>query len=645
MNSGPSETRNLPFGDDNICEHALTLLLRQPAKARSGEIHLDIGRRLGRIAERVQSELNRTYVGVGGSAGDVESLYARGFEAHAARLEGRDLTLQQLKQAVGGRMVGSITFLDAIGQALDGDEILRAIAELARDNNLAPVVVSAPNVAHRDIGAKLALGRWDYPAAGPLDHTHLKLFDQKRLTAALEKAGLRIVDRYDVVEVESDQHFPADHPALTRGTSLNQLLFATAELSNPNATVAQFVCLCQPGKELVSETYATQKHAQQPLISVVVRTQGGRPHTLAEVLTCLCGQVDTDFEVVVVGHRLDEAGLKSVKQTIDDTPKWLRDKIRLVRLEDGGRSRPLNVGFANARGRYIGIVDDDDIPMGNWVETFRELDRQNPGRVLRAVTVQQDVVNVHVNGRLGLRASGPPSRLYPSEFDIFDHMVDNRSPNTTIAFPRGAFHDLGIRFDESVDTAEDWDFLMRVLAVCGVASSPAITGVYRWWLGNVSSRSLHPPEQWRINYDYICRKLDETPFILARGQISNLRRRMASFGPGGGPSPVRADRGPPPGQLHTADDGIFWGDALARDLIPDLAKPLRAGVRARILLIRLKYWIYIASRGRRRKYRSRIQAYRQLMARLPDPPKRDSFSGFFRHTFAKPWRQKKGADS
>jgi glycosyltransferase involved in cell wall biosynthesis len=642
MNSEPSETYDLPFGADNVYEHALTLLLRHPAKAKNGEIHLDIGCSLGRIAEKVQSELNRTYVGVGGSGGSLGNPYARGFETHTVRLEGRDFTLQRLKQAVGARMVGSITFLDTIGRVLDGDEILRAIAELAREH-LAPVVMSAPNVAHRDIGAKLAFGRWDYPATGQLDHTHLVVFDQKRLTAALEKAGLHTVDRYDVIEV--DQHFPADHPALTRGTSLNQLLFATAELSNPNATVTQFVCLCQPGKELVRETCATQKHAQQPLISVIVRTQGGRPHTLAEVLTCLCGQVDTDFEVVVVGHRLDEAGVKSVEQTIDDTPTWLRDKIRLVRLEDGGRSRPLNVGFANARGRYIGVVDDDDIPMGNWVETFRELDSRNPGRVLRAVTVQQDVVNVHVNGRLGLRASGPLSRVYPSEFDIFDHMVDNRSPNTTIAFPRGAFHDLGIRFDESVDTAEDWDFLMRVVAVCGVASSPAISGVYRWWLENVGSRSLHPPEQWRRNYEHICRKLDETPFILARGQISNLRRLMNSLGPGGGLSPISAKRGPPPGQLQTADDGIFWGDALAKDLIPDLARPLRAGVRARILLIRMKYWMHIVSRRRRRKYRSRIQAYRQLMARLPDRRRCESFPRFFGHTFAKPWRQKRGADS
>jgi glycosyltransferase involved in cell wall biosynthesis len=322
-----------------------------------------------------------------------------------------------------------------------------------------------------------------------------------------------------------------------------------------------------------------------------------------------------------VGHRLDEAGVGGVKRAIDDTPKWLRDKIRLVRLEDGGRSRPLNVGFANARGRYIAIVDDDDIPMGNWVETFRELDSQTPGRVLRAVTVQQNVINVHINGRLGLRASGPPSRLYPSEFDIFDHFLDNRSPNTTIAFPRGAFHDLGIRFDESLETAEDWDFLMRVVAVCGVTSSPAISGIYRWWLENESSRSLHPPEQWRKNYERICRKLDQTPFILARGQISNLRRRINSLGSGGAPSPVDASQGRPPGQLHSAEDGIFWGEALARDLIPDLAKPLRTGVRARILLFRLKYWLHIASRRRRRKYRSRIQAYRQLMAHLPDPRK------------------------
>ena len=579
-----------PVYPDNKYGHALDLLVRRAARAKDGRIHLDIGCGYGRIAERVQSELNRAYVGVDGSADGFESLSERGFESHLVQLEGRETTLDRLKHVVGNRKVGSITFLDVIEHVLDGDGIMQAIAELAREH-LAFVVVSTPNIAHRDIGAKLAFGRWDYTDAGILDHTHTRLYDQKLLGAVLENAGLHVVDRYDVLEAESDQHFPEDHPVLARGTSLNQLLFSASTLSNPHATVNQFVWLCLPGDQSDRATYVTERRETRPLVSAIIRTQGRRLHTLSEVLTCLCGQSDDDFDVVVVGHRLDAPGLKAVERVIDDMPEWLRVKIRLVKVQDGGRARPLNVGFENAQGRYIAILDDDDIPKGNWVETFRKLDQLNPGRVLRSACVRQDVVNVRVNGRTGLRASGPLVRTYAAEFDLFDHFIENRSPPISLAFPRGAFHDLGIRFDETLETTEDWDFLMRVAAVCGVASSSTIAGIYRWWTTDESSRTVHPLEEWRQNYNVILRKLDSAPFILPKGEIGNIRRLMNALAAAGNATNA------PSGQTP---------------LSAEQANAMRGAVRTHTLVLRAKYWFWIASRKRRRRYRSRIRALREL---------------------------------
>ncbi len=82
---------------------------------------------------------------------------------HVVVMEGRLETLRRLEEVIAGRPVGSISVLDAIEHFADGDEVLQAIAEIAR-KNLALVVVSVPNVTHRDIGAKLAFGRWNYTA-------------------------------------------------------------------------------------------------------------------------------------------------------------------------------------------------------------------------------------------------------------------------------------------------------------------------------------------------------------------------------------------------------------------------------------------------------------------------------------------------
>ncbi len=180
----------------------------------------------------------------------------------------------------------------------------------------------------------------------------------------------------------------------------------------------------------------------------------------------------------------------------------------------------------------MAILDDDDIPFGNWIEEYRKLDASSPGSVLRATSVRQDVGNVEIHKRKGLRAKGSPERIYPSKFNFLNHfLVGNYSPNNTLAFPRGAFHDLGLRFDESLSTTEDWDYLLRVAAYCGVASSPVITGVYRWWVNHDSSRTQHSSEEWQRNYEAILRKQDESHFIVPKGGLAEIRKLVSSFRP------------------------------------------------------------------------------------------------------------------
>lgn len=619
MTSQQAGAYDFPFEADNVYGHALNLLLRRKCAPRPGEVHLDIGCGYGAIAEKIQSDLGRVYVGVDGSGYGVASLAERGFEAHKLWLNGRNETLRGLHEIIAGRTVASITFLDTIEHVVDGDEIVQAIADVAREH-LAQVVISAPNITHRDIGAKLAFGRWDYTATGLLDYTHLRLFDQSLLQAVLEKAGLLVVDRHDVIQPDSDQHFPSTYPALAAGTPLNGLLFEAARQSNPFLEVNQFVWLCAPSRETDIQTFTTVRDEPRPLVSAIIRTQGRRLHTLVESLTCLSSQTDTDFEVIVVGHKLDFDRFKAVERVIEDTPEWLRRKIRLVRVEDGGRSRPLNVGFAAASGRYIAILDDDDIPFGNWVEEYRKLDARSPGSVLRGVAVRQDVTNVAVNDRTGLRAEGAPERLYPSEFDFLEHLVENKSPPIALAFPRGAFHDLGLRFDESLDTTEDWDFLLRVSAYCGVASSPTITGVYRWWVGHESSRTVHTLDEWRANYEAILRKQDQSYFIVPKGGLGDIRRLLKNQQHN---SSGRGNQGLGPDisasddlvyQLTSVDDAIYWGQKLAGKLPKDLARALRKGLRRKCLGLKLQYYLSILKKKRRRQLRSKRKIYTRFLA-------------------------------
>jgi len=268
------------------------------------------------------------------------------------------------------------------------------------------------------------------------------------------------------------------------------------------------------------EAYA--RSDSSPFLSIITRTQGRRQHTLVEVLTCLTAQTDTDFELLILGHRLDAEGRAVVDRAIADTPGWMRDRIRQIDVNDGNRTRPLNVGFEAVLGEYIAVLDDDDAVFGHWVETFHELARSNTGCVLRTMAVLQSVDTVTVREAPGLRAEGSPEAFYPARFDFFDHMLENRSPPVSVAIPRQAFHDMGVRYDETLTTTEDWDFLMRCISVSGIGNAPEITSIYRWWGVGESSRTVHQKDEWVANHHKIWDKWNAGPFGMPAGNVRPL---------------------------------------------------------------------------------------------------------------------------
>jgi 2-polyprenyl-3-methyl-5-hydroxy-6-metoxy-1,4-benzoquinol methylase len=529
MSQQAADVYDNAFYDNNVYGHALSLLSKHRVRSRAGEVHVDLGCGYGRIAEPLTAELGLTYIGVDADEGGLASLRQRGFEAHQLCLGEEEKTFEALRGILDGRTIASMTMLDTLEHLVDGDAVLRVINRLAAQYT-ALVVISVPNVAHSDIGFKLALGRWDYTEVGLLDHTHRRLFGSEMLGRVFRSTGLYPVDTNDVRSTVSDQHFPADHPALARGSELHSYLAYLREGSGRGADVNQFVWLCAAGRSSVAESFLRPATApQRPFLSAVMRTQGRRMHTLTEALTALAGQTDTDFEVIVVGHRLALDEQKAVERAIEDCPEWLRAKSRLVLVHSGNRTRPLNEGFAVAAGRYIAILDDDDMPFGHWVETFRALDRESPGRLLRAVAVCQEVGTIAIADQPGLRAFGKMKCNYPERFDFVDHLRENYTPPVSVAFPRGVFHDLGLQFDELLTTTEDWDYILRTAAIVGTTSSPEITGIYRWWPKDENSRTVHPKEEWQRNHFRIFEKLDDIPVMFPRGTTGRIRSLLDVF--------------------------------------------------------------------------------------------------------------------
>lgn len=259
---------------------------------------------------------------------------------------------------------------------------------------------------------------------------------------------------------------------------------------------------------------------KSPFLSVVIRTQGKRPEMLREALLSLGAQSDDDFEVLLIGHKLNGEQHALVKQILSDLPRKLQDKIRLIKLDHGNRATPLNIGFSCAHGEYISILDDDDLVFDNWVEEFHKASREKQGRILHAYTIAQDwqIVNTDC-GLMGLRASSPLKDIFCKDFVMIKQLEMNVCPLGGLSFPAYAFQELGILFDETLDTTEDWDFLMRTSFVTGVKDIRVPTYFYRLWVNAENSSSVHNEDEWKENYNKIEEKFNSMPVILPAGEI------------------------------------------------------------------------------------------------------------------------------
>jgi SAM-dependent methyltransferase len=560
-------TYDNPFYDDNVYGHAVGLLTKNTDAAAPAAIHLDIGCSFGRMAEPITERLGSKYIGFDIDVEAMSSLQERDFEVH--RIDLNDLADAEaiIQEAIGSNRVGSMSVIDVlehVANPLAVVEMLRRVASV----HCCPLVVSVPNVAHRDVGFKLAFGRWDYTDTGLLDRTHLRGFTHYGLTAMMREAGWHLVESDNVEVVNSDQHFPRLHPALAGSTLLHEFLAQLRDGVDAAAKTNQFVGVYLPGPKAQTSLDNADTDKQTPFLSVVTRTQGRRLDTLRDVLLCLSAQTCQDFEVCVIGHKLSPQAQLDVERVIEDTHEGLRARIRIIRVEDGNRTRPLNVGFESARGHYVAILDDDDIVLGHWVESFKALAAKNPGRVLRATNVAQTWEPVTTTlGKQSVRAVSGMDACYPDTFDFFQHLIENATPPVSLAFPRAAFEGLAIRFDESLTTTEDWDFFMRTAAICGVASLTEITSIYRKWVGAESSFSIHSKGEWRANHLLIWRKLDSSPILLESGAATRLRHFVEDWNRHNG-----GDAGPLPDpdndqgryenalreQIHLLHHSITW---------------------------------------------------------------------------------------
>ena len=217
--------------------------------------------------------------------------------------------------------------------------------------------------------------------------------------------------------------------------------------------------------------------SQKPTVSVIVPAYNVAPYIAATVESVLA-QTYRDFELIVVNDG-----------STDETEAQLaafRDDVIYLTQANGGVMRARNAGLARARGRYLALLDGDDIWEPDFLSTLVGLLETDP-----------QFTAVFPNARF-LASPKFPDRLYQdvypaSEPVSFDRVLRRECYIFCSLVMRRSALELVGDFDESLpgQGAEDFDLWLRMLrAGCRFGFMRAPLVQYRWRPGSLSNTGV-----------------------------------------------------------------------------------------------------------------------------------------------------------
>jgi glycosyltransferase involved in cell wall biosynthesis len=163
------------------------------------------------------------------------------------------------------------------------------------------------------------------------------------------------------------------------------------------------------------------------------------------------GQSFQSFEVIIVDDGSTDDSAK-IGQALANPWKG----IRFIQRQNGGSAAAANTGIEAAKGKYITVLDADDMMMPNRLESLYRLALLNPHSIV------YDDMRVIANGKVGKTWEMP-------DYD-FEEIIYKNGVHKGILFPKKAWQEAG-GYPETMNKGrEDWAFniALGIKGWCGV---------------------------------------------------------------------------------------------------------------------------------------------------------------------------------
>ncbi len=193
--------------------------------------------------------------------------------------------------------------------------------------------------------------------------------------------------------------------------------------------------------------------SDNPLVSIIVRTKD-RPELLNKALQSIASQTYRPIEVVLVNDGGCDLPEKELKEILGDV------SLNYIRLkENRGRAGAGNVGIENAKGGYIGFLDDDDELYPEHVSLLVSFLKETDYKIAYSdsLMVFKESFPAETNELIDAKKELAFSR----DFDYDSLLFENYIPFMCLLFERDVLINSN-GFDNNFDLYEDWDLLIRI---------------------------------------------------------------------------------------------------------------------------------------------------------------------------------------
>ena len=209
-------------------------------------------------------------------------------------------------------------------------------------------------------------------------------------------------------------------------------------------------------------------------VSIIMSVYNGEKH-LRESVDSILNQTFKDFEFIIINDG-------SKDQSKDILESYKDERIKLIHHKNMGLTKSLNIGIANAKGKYIARQDADDISEPERLKTQFDFMEANPGLGLIGSQFKIIKENGEIAGSISL----------PLEDKIIKEMLIemNQFCHVSVMIRREVLDKVGL-YREYFKYAQDYDLWLRISEQYEVRNLPELLIRYRVAEKSITSNKMY----------------------------------------------------------------------------------------------------------------------------------------------------------